>query len=487
MSEVLRLTFHSPGPVARAFYRDRSRVAAIMGPIGSAKTTTSLMKMIPVAMEVPRSRVDGVRYCRVAVIRDTYRRMRRTVLESWKKRVPLSVGKFTEGGDNAPSAHAVDLVHPIDGGPIKLEVLFAAVGKQDVEEFCRGFEITAAYVNEVDTLSPDLLKFMFSRTGRWPDASHVDPAQLRRMVWADLNAPDTDSWFYDDFVENPKDGYKLFVQPGGCDPGAENLGNLPPTYYTDQLGEAQWWVRRFIHNRFGASRDGKPVYPEFNDVLHVSPVPIVPVRGLKLILGADAGGTPALTVRQHMPDGQHRVLRELVSAADQNTGPSRFGEAINQMMADHFAGWDPRMIEAWCDPSAIYGDSETGEGAWSEIVSDVTKIRFRPAATNDPIKRQEAVRRPMTRLVDGQRPCLLIDPSCRVLRRAYNAGYRFRRKAGTDGEYHDAIDKNPWSHVAEADQYGALGGSGLVHRDRREAARRDGGEPFKAQTDFNVF
>lgn len=483
----LRLAFHSPGPVARAFYADRSPVGAIMGPIGSAKTTTCLMKIVAVASEVPPSRIDGVRYVRAVVLRDTYRRMRRTVLESWRKRIPLTIGKFTEGGDNAPSLHVLELVHPRDGGRIKLEVLFAAVGNQDVEEFCRGFEITFGYVCEVDTLHPDLLTHLRSRTGRYPDASHVDPDKLPRIVWCDLNAPDVDSWFYLDFVEKAKAGYRLFVQPGGMDPQAENLKNLAADYYTSMLGEAAWWVRRFIHNQWGASREGKPVYPEFNDLVHVANHELVPVKGVKLILGADAGGTPALTIRQHMRDGQQRVLDELVTDPGQNTGPSRFGQAIVQLLADRYPNFGPKDIEGWCDPSAIYGDSETGEGAWADIVSSVTKIRFRPAPTNDPVKRQEAVRVPMTRLIDGQAPGLLLSPRCKTLRRAYNSGYRIRRKAGSSTEFHEGVEKNQWSHVAEADQYGALGGSGRVQLDLREAHRRLGTTSFQAKADFKIF
>lgn len=481
---ALNLQFAAPGPVARAFYLDRSPVAAIMGPVGSAKTTTCLMKIIAEAMRVPPSRIDGNRYVRSAVIRDTYRRMRRTVLESWKKRVPLTLGKFTEGGDNAPSLHSIDLIHPQDRGLIKLEVFFAAVGEQDVEEFCRGLEITNAYVNEVDTLARNLLGQLYSRTGRYPDASHGDPAELRRAVWCDLNAPDVDSWFYEDFVGNPKSGYQLYRQPGGLEPGAENLPKIGGrAYYEAMMGEPDWWVRRFVHNQWGASREGKPVYAEFNDVLHVAATDIQPVRGIKLIIGADAGGTPALTVRQHLPDGQQRVLDELVTDPNENTGPTRFAEAINRLLAERYPEWGPKMIEAWCDPSAIYGDSDTGEGAWADIVSAVTKIRFRPAPTNDPVKRQEAVRRPMTQLIDGRLPGLLISPRCKALRRAYNSGYRIRRKAGASGEYHDGVEKNRWSHVAEADQYAALGGSGHMLLDQRAAARA--AAPVTAATDFN--
>jgi len=490
---ILNLSFKAPGPVSRAFYLGSAPVSAIMGPIGSGKTSTALLKIVGTAMRVPRSRIDGVRYCRAVVLRDTYRRMRRTTLESWTKRVPPSIGKFTEGGDNAPSAHRIQFEHPNDRSIIDLEVLFAAVGDNDVEDFCKGFEITCGFASELTGLSRELPFWLFSRTGRYPDASHVDLAELEklRQVWFDFNAPDVDHWTYTDFIEKAAEtGYKLYRQPGGLEPGAENLMHLTPGYYQKMLtsGAPQWWIDRNVHNKFGASREGKPVYPEFNDALHVAPERILPVRGIKLIIGADAGGTPAATIRQHMPDGQQRVLAEIVGDKAQNTGPTRFGEMINEKLAIDFPEWaagKANAIEAWCDPSAIYGDSETGEGAWANIVSRTVGVRFRPAHTNDPVKRQEAVRAPMTRMIDGVKPGLWISPNCRVLRRAYNSGYRFMKKAGNSGEYHASVDKNEWSHVAEADQYAAMAGSAVLAIERDGRARAATSQPFNANTDFN--
>jgi hypothetical protein len=102
------------------------------------------------------------------------------------------------------------------------------------------------------------------------------------------------------------------------------------------------------------------------------------------------------------------------------------------------------------------------------------------------VKRQEAVRVPMTRLIDGQAPGLLLSPRCKTLRRAYNSGYRIRRKTGSANEFHDGVEKNQWSHVAEADQYAALGGSGRILLDQRDAFRRAGAGVHQANTDFKI-
>jgi hypothetical protein len=80
-----------------------------------------------------------------------------------------------------------------------------------------------------------------------------------------------------------------------------------------------------------------------------------------------------------------------------------------------------------------------------------------PAPTNDPNKRREAVAFYMTNLIDGE-PGMLVHPQAKVLRKAYQGGYCFRRiQVGGDERYRDAPDKNEYSHVAEADQYLMLG------------------------------
>lgn len=69
------------GPVANAFYADRSEVAAIMGPIGSGKTSVSLMKPLAIACE-QQPNGSGIRYYKHIVLRDTYRNLYNTVIPS---------------------------------------------------------------------------------------------------------------------------------------------------------------------------------------------------------------------------------------------------------------------------------------------------------------------------------------------------------------------------------------------------------------------
>jgi hypothetical protein len=63
----------------------------------------------------------------------------------------------------------------------------------------------------------------------------------------------------------------------------------------------------------------------------------------------------------------------------------------------------------------------------------------------------------LTRLTPGGKPALLIDNKhCRRLIKGFISGYSFRRKVGYNDLYKDVPEKNKYSHVHDALQYGAL-------------------------------
>lgn len=458
-----------------------------MGPIGSGKTGACVAKLLTLACEQGRSPVDGVRYSRWVVLRDTYRRINRTVLPSWFGWVPHDFGVFRSGGDNAPSAHHLRYQLP-DGSVVDSEVMFAAIGDNDVEPFTRGFEITGGWLNEVDLLSRDVLTFLPGRT-RYPSRRHGGPTF--RGIICDFNAPDTDHYLRADFVDDPKPGYRLFVQPGGTDPGAENVKNLPPDYYERAAaGHDEWYVRRMIHNRWGASRDGKPVFPEFSEAQHMAPAPIEPAPGVPLRLGADAGLTPAVLIAQQLPTGQWVILDELIGDLG-GIGAVRFGEALARLLRDRYPAH--QVGQAWADPAGT-SRASTDEESWMDAISAASGVRFRGTATNGILPRLEAVRAPLGRMIDG-RPGILISPRCRTLRRALLSGYAYKRQRlpGGGERYEDVPAKSEHSHIADALQYLLLGGGEWVEATRRRQDQRDrlmghaGGRPVVAPHDFSVW
>jgi hypothetical protein len=260
-----------PGPVARRFLASTKLTAFIMGPVGGGKTVTSAMKRIQgPALYMPAC-LDGVIRDRVVVVRDTFRRAEKTVLASWLQWFPRTYpGSSWTGGNDRPATHTLRFANQ-RGQKIELLTEFLGLNGVDIGELLRGYEFSGAWGNEPDTLPKEALPYLEQRTGRYPARKLLPPGARRfRQVIGDFNAPDVDNWTYEALVERVSDNRELFIQPGGLDPDAENLDNLEPGYY-EQMAEdnEDWYVQRFVHNRFGYTRSGKPVYDTFNERVHV--------------------------------------------------------------------------------------------------------------------------------------------------------------------------------------------------------------------------
>lgn len=453
------LLYEAPGPISERFLASRASVKGLMGPIGSGKTGANLIGHLYLALEQQPSTRDGIRKYELAVVRDTYRQLWQSTIPSWFEWVPRALGKFT-GSQDQPARHELRFRLPHDGTRVQFGVDFLAIGEHKVEDVLRGYQKTAFYLNEVDRLAIDVFHYARGRAGRWPRMDEGGPSWFG--VTFDLNAPDTDAEIYELlFGEGREPSFDVFIQPGGRDPGAENLKNLPPSYYANQiLGAPDWYVRRMIDNKFGASRDGRPVYPEYNDTRHTAAQMLEANPAEKLIVGADAGGHPAAVVLQRQPDGQWCALAEL--CGEQGTGPHRFGDDLSRLLTERFPKHKRRDqdFEGWADPSSVYGaDKKAGDDNWLEIVTKKTGIRFRPTATNKLSPRIEAARVPLVRTIDGTRPGLIVSPRCPALRKAFNSGYRYRRlHIPGETRWGEDPEKNASSHPMEALQYGLLGG-----------------------------
>jgi hypothetical protein len=466
VSGEVRLAWRAPGPVAAAYVADRKRIGCIQGPIGAGKTSASFIKILTLAQEQAPSTRDGVRKLWACVIHKTYRQLWRSTIKSWWKWMPQDAGKWS-GGKDEPAKHEIAMALP-DGTRVDLMMDFIAIGDHQVEDVLRGYEPTLFLLNEVDLLAHEVFIYTRGRAGRYPAMDEGGPSWHGLLM--DCNAPVIGSWLHELATDGGIDNMSYFVQPSALSPQAENLENLVAGYYADQIqGQPAWYVERMIENRFGQRRDGKPIFPEFNDRLHVAAEPLEANDNLALIVGMDAGGTPAATFWQRMPDGQWRGLDELVTENDASMGPARFGELLAQKLKERFPKC--REIKAWADPAAQYG-SDGEDRSWIEIVAKKSGIRIRPAPGNNRLtERFEAERGPMTRLIDGHKPGLLISPRMKMLRRALGGQYRYRKIKLAEAErYTEEPDKNAYSHVAESSQYAKLGGGEYAEIKGRKAA-----------------
>jgi hypothetical protein len=183
------------------------------------------------------------------------------------------------------------------------------------------------------------------------------------------------------------------------------------------------------------------------------------------------------------------VLAELVS--EHGTGPRRFARELRKLLDERFRPWwegRRRLIRIWADPSAATGaDTKDGEFTWTQIVAAELGMPVLPAPSNRLHPRLEAVRRPLSRMIDGQ-PGFMLSPVCRMIRRGFNGHYRYKRRMLPGSElYADEPEKNDASHPADALQYALLGGGENVEMRKPEGGNRYGDEEPGHQAEYDPF
>lgn len=466
------VVYEAPGPVAERFIKDDAFVCAIRGPIGSGKSTACVMKLVRNLQKQVRLR-DGYIRRRTAIIRNTYPELRTTTIKTWHQWLPAHMGHWRDAGP--PTHHIIDEANKIDW-----EVIFVALDRPDDVRKLLSMELSDAWINEAREIPKAVLEGLTGRVGRFPrreEGGCTDP-----QILMDTNPPDTDHWWYRTAEEPTPEAveaqleleaklramgalradqnlYSWYAQPGGEEPNAENLDNLPPGYYLKaKANKDPDWIKVYVDGQYGYVMDGKPVYPEFRDNVHVRVFEATPRLGLHI--GMDWGLTPAASFGQIMPNSQWRIRSEV---ATEDMGIIRFAELVKQHLATRYPGFKVASITG--DPAGSI------RGADERTPFDLVKaagLEARPAHTNDPSIRREAFAAPMRRMIDGE-PGLLVHPDCRYLRKGLAGAYNYKRVlVSGDAKYRDVPDKSIYSHICEASEYmfmGAGEGKSIIRRE----------------------
>lgn len=426
------------------FHLDDSRVRGLMGPVGSGKSTACCAEIMARAVRHPVDQT-GKRRLRAAVIRNTYRELLDTTVQTWLDWFPEDqCGRFSR----SDMTHEVRLLCP-DGAPLELDVLFRALDRpRDVRKLL-SLELTFAYVNEAREIPKAVIDMLLERIGRFP--SYRDPAIREHPyfagLWMDTNPPDEDHWWFKIFEQERPAGWRLFRQPGGRSPEAENLQNLRPGYYQDTGGKSPEYIRVYYDGEYGFVLDGRPVWSEYTDSFHCTDwaerLPETEIR-----VGLDFGLTPAAVFIQRDGRGRWRVIDELVS---EDMGITRFADLLTAKCQADYGG---HLFRFFGDPAGEQR-AQTDERTCFDILRSKGILAV-PARTNDFTLRREAVAIPLMQIIDGK-PGLAIHPRCRQLRKGMAGKYCYRRvQVVGDERYHDKPDKGIYSHVCEALQYGML-------------------------------
>lgn len=468
---------YAPEPIAEAFILDDRKLTFILGPVGSAKTTAILFKIVHRAKLQAPSPVDGIRRTRWVIVRNTNTQLKDTTIKSWLTWFADGrAGRWIGGYGNT---------FLLKFGDVEAEVLFRPLDSPEDVRRVLSLEVTGAILDEFVEIPQAIVEALDGRCGRYPSAK--DGGATWWGMWGASNPGNEDNWWHDWLYEPwPHDvtgeqkakKFGYYQQPSGFSPHAENVDNLPGGrgYYQElAIGKSEEWIKQFIEVQWGYSLKGKPVYRAFNPLIHVASRPLIYNPHLPLVMGFDAGLTPAATFGQLDPNGRALVLAELTS---ENMGAKRFAvEKVKPMLAQRFP--NVRLVIA-ADP-ATQQRAQTDERSVKQIMEQVLGVKVYPAKSNTLVDRLGAVDDYLCRLTDAG-PAYLVDPSCSTLIRGFKSGYRYN--VSNKGETSPTPDKNSYSHVHDANQYMCMEFQGGEVRDARRRAAASVGFGHNAQNSY---
>ncbi|MDE2106278.1 MAG: terminase [Patescibacteria group bacterium] len=448
---------YSATPTCARFMKSAAFGRLIAGPVGSGKTTACLFELFRRSCEQAPA-PDGFRYTRWAIVRQTLKQLKDTVLKD--------IVTWLEG---IATFKVSDNTIYITIGDVRSEWILIPLDNPEDQRRLLSMQLTGSWMSEAIEMDVDLVDSIAGRLGRYPSAAQGGATWFGMI--ADTNLPSEGSDWHR-FMTSPPPDWQIFIQPGGLEPEAENLNWLTQTADTLKLplddprriaqgrtyyerlarGHGEDWVRRYVHAQFGNDPSGTAVFREsFNRAFHVQKG-LVPVQGKPIMVGQDFGRDPCSVLCQLDHKGRLLVLAEVV--ADDIGLEMHIERALRPaLLEQRYLG---RPVTIIGDPSGVSKSS-----IYEETTFDVMKrmgLNAFPAPTNDIDARLRAVEAFLLAQRDGGPAIIFDEERCPTLIQAMAGGYRYAKTRR--GQRKPAPDKNEFSHIADALQYACLAAHG---------------------------
>lgn len=447
---MANIVFNPPPSLAK-FWLSDSFYQFIMGPLGSTKTTNVLMKLMTVASQQAPNPVDGKRYTRFVLARNTLPQLKTTVLTDIQQWFP---GLYTHKiAENKLEFRFNDVVS---------DWYMLPLSETEDQRRLLSMQLTLVYFNEFREIPLDLVAAAAGRVGRYPSKAHGGCTYAG--VWGDTNPPSEASEWYTFLVKKPPSNLTFTHQPGAFDPECDWRQYLPNNYYENLMeGHNEEWINVHVHSKWGEDVSGQAVFRNtFAPSRHVVPaLEYHPTR--PIVIGLDTGRNPAAVFTQMDPRGRILVLSSLSA---ENMGIKKF--LLTKVKPHATERYPMGRFFASIDPAARQR-SQIGEQSVLQAVQE-EGFTCLLATTNDIAPRLRAVERPMLLDLDGS-PGLLIDRTNNPdLVSALAHEYRFSRKK--DGNLEEKPEKkHPWSDLVDGLGYAILNiNSGAIARAIRPPA-----------------
>lgn len=451
---------YQPPPSLSPFLTCDAFISLISGPVGSGKSSAAMMKIAYHAKRM-RAGSDGIRRSRAVVVRNTNQMLTDAT-------IPTFMTWFPEG--TAGSYARTDKRFYLRFDDVECEVLFR--GLDDANDVRRLLSLEASFgiLDEYREIHPDIFNALQGRVGRYPSVANggcvMDDGKPNHHIWGATNAPDADT-FWEEYMTEPPDNARVYQQPSALSDDADWLQYLVDGYYENLAeGKTEDWIDVYIHNKFGRSLAGTPVYERaFQYDFHVAKEPIKPVPNVEypIIAGIDFGRTPCAIFKQRDPRGRVVTLSEVTS---ENMGIETF---VRTMLNPHVSAFYPGYNIICAPDPAGFMKQQLNEMTLVDALRAAGYECIKPPS-NKPEYRIQAVERLLTQQLEGK-AMYLIDPRCTMLIKGFQHGYRYKKKR--DGQIEAKPDKNEYSHIHDANQYADSIMDMSVRGIERRATRRN--------------
>lgn len=448
---------YKASPTIANFIQSRAPRKILAGPVGGGKTSGCVIHTLLNAMQQEPDN-DGMRRSRHLVVRNTIPQLKTTTMKTFTDWLPPEVfGKF----------NVSDKLYYLNFEDVRAEVLFLAIEDEQSLRQLLSLECTSIYLNEMREMSQVVLEGIIGakRTGRYPSRKQ-GPGATYPCIIADTNMPAFDT-YHQKIMEGEEGDWTTFKQPGARTPEAENLEFLPSDYYNID-GLTEEYIRVMIDCMYGTSKEGMPVFRQtFVEDFHVAKEPLKMIYSpdFPLLIGLDAGLTPAAIIGQMTPQGRLNILGECFTPKNESIGMERFlANRLKPMIQNKFSG---NASLAIIDPAATQ-EAQTNEDTVLKVV-EKSGMKVRTAASNKLELRIGSAETLFGRQVGGKAG-VLIDAGCTGLLNALRHGYKFAARRDGDMEEKPLKD-HPNSDIGDAFCYltSFVVGASIV----RKATRRE--------------
>lgn len=471
---------------SRKFITSKASLKAVLGPVGSGKTTTSLLTIIYHASQQPY--LNGLRRSRCVVVRNTEPQLKSTVIASLIALFPsikMNYGSPIKG---------ILCFRCYDNTIAQIEFIFLATSIPKNEEKFLGLETTFIYINEGNKLLRTLFVAALDRHGRYP--SSFEGGSNWHGIIIDCNAFPSTDWLYKDvfngfdiatpasgdFIENNdrlliRQPPALFefqneqeaveysnnqkkkhpdVDPSLFNPAcsidkywyvlniaAENLRVLSKGYYTKGVPfkSSRFIQLRMMNHFIDVNNDSMLCYPMFQPNGHITGTQFDISRSKMYLLGWDFGLDPSCAIIAIGIDDSFNVVGEI---SIHGVGVERAIPFVKRELERLLIPFNETIT--FMDPSGVTR-SQSNEYRCRDALAHAG-FKIGSQVSQNVLTRIEAVRE---LLYESSK--FTVSSSCSMLIKGFLSTYHFK---DTITKYE--IEKNTKeNHIHDALQYAALG------------------------------